>query len=123
MPSKAYWLEQPRIMSADYEGIVTTHDYEQVMETCLKQLEIHKIHFLVDFSRVTAYPLGVAFIPSLLKLINHPNTESFAWVGASRFAKMGIPTIVRKPHRFFNNRDEAFGHLRRQDNQVVLQSL
>jgi hypothetical protein len=123
MPSKAYWIEQPYIMSADYEGILTTRDYEQVMNTCLQHLESHRIHFLVDLSKVTAYPLAVAFIPSLLKLINHPNTESFAWVGASRFAKMGIPTVVRKPNRFFNNRDEAFSYLRQHDQVAQAHSL
>jgi hypothetical protein len=117
MASRAYWLEKPWIMSADYEGRIKVEDYEYVMHICLEFLEYQPIYFLVDLTQVTAYPLNVMMIPSLIKLVSHPNTSAFAWVGATRFAKTSIPPFVHKPNKFFDDRDIALAYLRERASQ------
>jgi hypothetical protein len=111
MAYRTYWIAKPWIMGVNYEGVVTVEDYEKAVGLCLDELERGSIYFLVDLSLGTSFPLSVTLIPSLLTLINHPNTACFAWVGANTFAKVGIPTIVRKPNRFFETRPRAIAYL------------
>ena len=37
---------------------------------------------------------------------------AFALVGANRFAKLTIPTMIRKPFRFFQSRETGLSYLR-----------
>lgn len=112
MPSRAYWLERPSIMAAEYQGRLAAIDFENVMNTCLLELQTQQLYFLVDFEGSMTMPLKVTLIPSLLELINHKNTMGFAFVHANRFAKMSIPTFVRKPFRFFEGRETGLAYLR-----------
>ncbi len=111
MAYRTYWISKPWIMGVDYEGVVTVEDYEAAVSLCMDELERGPIYFLVDLSGGRIFPLSVTLIPSLIALINHPNTVCFAWVGANTFAKVGIPTIVRKPNRFFESRARAIAYL------------
>ncbi len=112
MGSKAYWVEEPWIMSADYDGRVTVQDYEVAMGQCLAVLKTQPVYFVVDLSKAVTLPLQVTMISSLLELVNHRNTMAFAFVGANRFAKLTIPTMIRKPYRFFEGRETAMVYLR-----------
>ncbi len=112
MSSKAYWVEKPWIMSADYEGRVTVQDYEVAMGECLAVLKEQPVYFVVDLSKSITLPLQVTMISSLLELVNHRNTMAFAFIGANRFAKLTIPTMIRKPYRFFESREPGMVYLR-----------
>jgi hypothetical protein len=112
MPSKAYWVEEPWIMSADYEGRLTVADFDKVTGVCLEALKYHRIYFIVEMSKTTSNPVSVSLIPSLLELINHKNTAAFAFIGANRFARITVPSFVRRPNKFFDTREEGLAYLR-----------
>jgi hypothetical protein len=111
MSGRAYWLQEPYMISADYEGQLTVEDFEVIMRFCLDALQKQMVYFVVDVSTTTSSPMNVALIPSVRALITHPNTGAFAWVGASRFVRVMVPTVIRKPSRFFDNRAEAIAYL------------
>ncbi len=112
MPTKTYWIEEPWLMSADYWGRITIEDLENVMDACLTELATKPVYFVVDFTGSVTMPLRITTITSLMALVNHPNTAGFAFINANRFAKLSIPTMVRRPYRFVDDREAGINYLR-----------
>jgi hypothetical protein len=112
MPTKTYWIDEPTIMSADYEGKVTSDDLDSVMTNCLGACESRKVHFVVDMSSNPSMPANILKLASLSTLVNHPNAGWFAFVQPNMIVKFAMQVKHRGSFKIFDTRDEAVAFLR-----------
>ena len=112
MPSKVYWAEEPAIAAADYEGVVTTEDLEHVMAECLKMVEVNPVYFVVDMLKATSLPKNILKLASLSKLVNHPNSRWFAFIGPPVIVRFAMQVIHRKSAKIFETREDGLIFLR-----------
>lgn len=112
MPTKTYWIDEPIIMSADYEGKVTSDDLDSVMKTCLLAVENKKVHFVVDMSSNPSMPSNILKLASLSTLVTHPNAGWFAFVQPNMIVKFAMQVKHRGAFKIFDTRNEAIEFLR-----------
>lgn len=119
MPSKAYWVDEPNIMSADYYGAVTSDDLDSALTACLAEVENKVIYFVVDMSGSESLPTNLLKLASLSKLTSHPNARWFAFVKPPVLVRFAMQVFHRHNSKIFATRDEALGFLREQVRSAV----
>ena len=124
MPTKTYWIDEPTIMSAEFEGKVTSDDLDSVMMNCLRACENQKVHFVVDMSSNPSMPANILKLASLSTLANHSNAGWFAFVQPNMIVKFAMQVKHRGSFKIFDTRNEAiaFLHVRIQDEETVTES-
>lgn len=113
MATKTYWIEEPLIMAAEYDGHVTNADIDQVMAECVAAVDKQPCYFLVDTLKMASIQPSFLKVGSLLKFINHPNLRWLAMViDYNPMIKFAMQVLVRKNASVFKTRDEALTFLR-----------
>lgn len=108
MPYKLEWIEEPWLMRADYFGTITAEDAEAVMTTCLEAADKHPVNFLVNLTESNGFSPSVLKTASGIKLLRHPNTKWFAYVGIRGVFRMGTQIFMRfVPFKSFDTVEEA----------------
>lgn len=108
MPYKLEWIEEPWLMRADYFGTITPDDVEGVMLACLELADKHPINFIVNLTESNGFSPSVLKNKSGLKLLRHPNTKWFAYVGITGVFRMGTQIFMRfVPFKAFDTVEAA----------------
>src|SRR5258705_9495475 len=108
MTAKTYWIEEPVIMAAEYEGNVSNEDIDQIMEACMKVVETQPCYFLVDTLKMSSIQPNFLKLNSLLKFVSHPNLRWLAMViGYNPMIRFAIQVLVRKNASVFSTREDA----------------
>jgi hypothetical protein len=83
MAINIYWLELNRILVAEYSGRATHADYMQVYDAVMGAYELgYEVGAITDLSSVTETAPDLVDMPSILKMMRHPN-----WRGAAVIMK------------------------------------
>ena len=119
MPSKAYWVDEPNIMSADYYGAVSTEDLDNALMACLVEVEKKAVHLVVDMSGSESFPTNVLKLASLNKLTSHANARWFAFVKPPTLVRFAMQIFHRHNSKIFATREEALAFLREQVQEAI----
>lgn len=112
MPTKVYWLDEPKILVAEYSGEISGDDIDKVMGECVKIVTQHSCHFLVDILQITSLPKDILRMGSLMNFVNHPNRGWLVFAGHQNvMVKFAAQVLVRNKFRFSSSREEAVSFL------------
>jgi hypothetical protein len=112
MPIDEYWINQPWLFGVDYHGAVTAEEIETVMAKCLATVTKQPTYFLVDTTDIISVPSNLLKLGSLVKFINHPNTQWLVFVGVQNsFIRFAMQVLVRKKVKVIADRGEALDFL------------
>jgi hypothetical protein len=112
MPTTVQWIRESLILEVIYFGDVSASDIESVMDHCLSLVEKSPCSFVIDTTRIESLPKDLFKLRSMIRFINHPNTDWLVFVGQhNAMIRFAIQVLVRKRVKLLSSRAEAIAFL------------